>query len=1556
MLVDSLRKLPATGPDGFEGLTVKLLSAITGRRFHLAKSGTQSGRDISARDPGSNVTAVECKRFGENTGLLESALLGKMAEAKTSILDLDLWVLVTSRTVPSQTIEKLHHYATQQGFEFQSISAGDGKPSSLEAVCAASPKIVLDHLKSRVSRYEKRKLKKQFKEISANSEFVDSIQRIKDWFLSPQLGYDNWRVGCNELFIKSLYSEEESRGSYGQILNVEDPGVQLIDRLTAWKALDEWYEKWNENHNMFIMLGEEGDGKTWSVASWLRRKTKQTEGFPSVIFLASKKTESNDPLKQVSTTVSRMMRHISIDKWNQRLTRWITDTQEKNARIILVLDGINERFGVKWWRDFLDNLKVQEFRSSVAVLVTCRTGFWKKHFEALRTIHSVTYELPPYDDKELAAALEYHGLVLSDISADLQYLIRKPRYFDLMIKYRNRVSESGDVTVPRLIYEDWRDRLERKSNLSDFDDYKFQDLLKKLASECKRGMSSVTERKLDVLLPSYIEKRPIIEELRTGGIIGDDNRVDEQRLIYGFGLLLVDQIREEIQRNDTELAEIISSWLEPHAEMDVKASICEFAALHALSLPDISQDIRVALLLAWVNSHNPDSHIENDLGAYLPIDPQSYFNLAEVVWSDTDDNPWAQDILMHAMLRWRYTPNVADYFPSIFERWLGFVHVQGIEYLRGTEGENADKVHSDINERLGFELKCGVFEFGDRDLIAIDDDGLLRLGRVALNVISHTSRLPHIHAIATGCLSEAIMGEPDKYELFKWVVMSSEDSLWDKMNAEISQLLSVGNKTAQQAAYRLLSIEGSTEARRFQETLPDDLIPPNPFVEHHRKDPCRSIFAWSQDELETCIKRDDLEPHLIARKLQPFCINPEVDIPDHIKDQLGALLISLPKDRIWASVALTIEEHNLEQFEPCLCAFVPLSMAKFVRNMGQNAYQREGVALRQLAFRLTEHYLVFYETEFDAIFKARNELLKRTSDWTREDELSESSLFRIVLYNQSSEEQFSHLLRRPENAHDLVQYAPAFKPISDWDLVLGVLQDQDDVNALRRALWFISCYPEQIPDRLTKETLLAFINHPDSMVRAYVLKIIYLKNNKSAITRIIRGPWAWDMSHNDLENHWGSLLLSEYGTSLSYPELRSRIHPIYLGFAVQTRGLIEEEVKQYAEDIHFTWQQVGSDLPDLPPDMPHIEIEVDRSKPLAPNYYKIPNSVFSKSISFIARNSIWGGMDSGGHSDLKNLFGSKFDDKQIDKLYDILERTIDEQKKAGNHWFGRRFDTIALKEVVDQRPDLLHKWLDEVYSNSHRGRRLLKLGRSFYEALCSVFLQKSADEGIRLYWELKNHTSLNIIDYQSEIGVLDIELFKATKADSIESAWAQRLEQCKSDRELLEVAITAQMGNGKEWLWDFTQEELRSNSPFSRSRAIRILGFIDSDEAGLVLDSLRNEVPDTWRRELVIKSLRDWRENGWAKHWFRAFLREEDPILAWRSFRLFLVCVTGMFWIWRKYVIDEFEDSHQLTKCLSFLSDNLDTIKNRIKKNEKDLNENYLAQKVLKGQVWPWMN
>jgi len=298
---------------------------------------------------------------------------------------------------------------------------------------------------------------------------------------------------------------------------------------------------------------------------------------------------------------------------------------------------------------------------------------------------------------------------------------------------------------------------------------------------------------------------------------------------------------------------------------------------------------------------------------------------------------------------------------------------------------------------------------------------------------------------------------------------------------------------------------------------------------------------------------------------------------------------------------------------------------------------------------------------------------------------------------------------------------------------------------------------------------------------------------------------------------------------------------------------------------------------------------------------------------------------------------------------------MNDQIQAGNSWFAHQFHTEALDEVVMRRPELVEKWLTPILRQDLNSTRLIVLGRSFYEALCEVLLRQMPEKGILLYRQLEpRNSAIRFLASGTKIPLTEYALFRAPSVATVIEAWNDKLSRCKSDRELLELAIVAQQGQAIAWLWTQIDRGLDSPVLIDQARSIMLLGCVDGDRAKDLLQQRLVSKPQTWTDHVIREAWSLWHKNFWAKHWFARFLTVEEEIQSWAAFRLFLKCVDRRFWIWEI----EFHQHANLYggKRWEFFTDNLEQIGRESAKNEKSLAENFLGRKLLSNQVGPWIN
>lgn len=1374
------------------------------------------------------------------------------------------------------------------------------------------------------------------------------------------ISYTRWCVQQRQWLMQAFQSQQISYARFGQTLVVAQEGLALVQRRRAWADFDRWFSTWQTHHRPLVVLGEEGDGKTWAIASWVYQLMQgQSEG-PPVLFLTSSRITTNRPADLLTHEVAQHMdipEHIPI-----QIKDWfLEETPTEGPLFLLVLDGINESYTFGWWRVLLEQLQDAPWYHSCAIVITCRTGYWNEHISPLRHIHVSTTLLEPYTDDELQHVLAAHQLRLSDILQELLPLARKPRYCDLLIRHRERLAHSGDITIARLIYEDWQDRLNRKSEFP-ISDQAFQEMLRKLASRYAQRTPAFQQSELIEALP--FANSQMIDELRTSGVFHEVQgrfRIREPHLCFALALLLVDQVIDAVI-DGHDVRETIAEWLEPHTAIDIKGQICEAAALRALHIESLPTDAKVALLQIWIMHQNANRTTATTIRAYFPVDPQSYFTLAEILWSTGIDTSRERRWLMHTFLYWmersfeRFEPLWVFYM----ERWLGFVCRDTDPYHSNQTEEERLKYQQALIRRIGTIPTVGEFSCAGYPFTAIEDDGLIRLGPAALALISHAPRTPFIRALAIGCVADAMMGHSVRYDSLAWIIRTAQQPIADLVLYEATTLTATHVQAAQYAAYRLLSFIGTYETAQLQDTFPADLFPPNRWVEQHMQDPCTSGFTWRAQDCEQCLQRTDIPNHWLAKQLATFCVNPMLVVPNDLGIRLAPLAQTIDIASMCTVLAYTEADREFETYEAALCAYAPEALADVVRRLIRDFTNRQGMAVRQLSFVPQKHRLILTARESQIIYQtwARIVPFAHTGDDNLEE--AEEFIFPEVLAQLDAQAQLQHLIGRHEALHDWNIFWDYFKPLDLWEDAWKMLTAATSETSIRRILWFITAHSEHIPPHDIETYILPLLQHPNTLIRALALQCIFQASAENALLYVIQGEWCWNPALNFTENHWGSLILCLHGQNLSWELLQKRADPAYLGYAVHCRGNRPEEICAYAAFLDHLWHKIGTETPSIPSDFPPQYLEYSATEtPITMNHRRSLVHEHGVTLSFHTQGTTWGGESEPDIQSFQQMMRADHSTyRQWQQMHYIhADTVINEQQVAGNWSFSRRFLLDGLDMVVEHYPELVATWVTNLTEGHADGVRRVQGGSTFYEVLCQALLRKHPESGLALYRYLQS-IPLYVCTKNAQTGIhlLDYVLFEALPSTQVQHAWQHKLEQCTSDQAFLEVVLAAHTAQGGEWLWTYTLERLQVASPLAMIRAITLLGFIDRDASYDRLTALQAQVPETWLRDLVDTALRRWQSNTWAKHWFHQFLTHQDDVRAWAAFRLFLRCADRRFWLWKAHHIALVGQEHIGEKRMHFLRDNQDDIEKRLQKNEKDFTKHFLGHPIKDGQLWPWMH
>ncbi len=1149
-------KQPAAGQDGFEGLVAKLLERLTGQRFHLSRSGRQEGRDMA-----SNSLMAECKRYDDATNLKSDELLAKFAAAALNSLKPDLWMVVTTKRLGDQHHNQLRQFSKEHGIVYFSIDAQGEEDSFLTALCTYAPDITVSHLQKKFADQQKADdFSRYLQALKENPEIAAKTENLKQELSRQNIGYDHWRDTQNAWLCKRLRNQDESRADFSQNIAVRADGELLIPRTAAQEALDNWFANWHEQHKFFVVLGEEGDGKTWAVADWLYDKL--SDGFP-VIFLPSGMADCKEPDIHIllSEIITNQLRQPYDGYWQKRLQRWLERPAGDTPLFLLVMDGLNERPDMEW-RQLLAKFAVEPWCNRAAVLMTCRNHFWREKLEAV--VERVThFQLLPYNDAELNQAIAASGMNLAEFHGNIIDMLRVPRYFDLAVRLRKNIGSKGDVTRERLIYEDWRDRIGRKFDNSLMDDKEFQDMIRDLSRSAMKRESLSRRDVADELSP-YGEHYRLMKQLEGEGIIKWDNgscEINSKHLTLGLGLLLAKEAFDAAKFGKDIAAETIARCQEPQPDMDLKVSICAMALYHALGEKEWPEEIHLALFNAWVFGRNIKEDDWWRITSYLPVRPEIYLRMMEQEWSGNADNMGLQDVFKKRFLQFGAQDNVKQALVPAFERWMGFVHSAGYGSLFNDE-KSLEEGRKHVQEALGDNFSG---EFFRCKLTIVEDENLLWLSKVALTIISNQPRALHIRAIVTSVVAGTVMGYPYFADDLSWVLRTAKDDIEGIFLQEAEKLLNRPEPVAQKAAWWLLDSLGTEKAWQLRDAISYENRP-KPFC--NKEDICTSrLFVLSKKNYLDCIENICEQPNLAASKLRDVALNPACGVPDNIFPFFTNTFrdISLDKIRSAPDGGNNHEDWQLSNVEPALCAYCPERFAEIINELARQLPERSGIARRSLSWLIYEHILILDETSREAVDHAWRSSLANAED--ENSRIAEKVLFPCVLRGRTLEQQLDFIEERGGKYS-----APFLQKIDNPAKAALLTEKLKNISSAEQLHNFLSVVASSVEIELDDQTMSLmpdFSKIDDNMLRADILEIIFRSKNQKAIHSFLNCDWSSENAARDDERHWGSYLLAEYGRELPFSEISRRVSVDILGYAVKKRGCKPEEVSAYGEILNW---------------------------------------------------------------------------------------------------------------------------------------------------------------------------------------------------------------------------------------------------------------------------------------------------------------------------------------------------------------------------------------------------
>lgn len=1583
-----LGSLQDTGPSGFEGLVAVLLQLATGQEFRLSSSGRQSGRDAGSESGYANTIKVEAKHYRQTTPLKLRELLAEVAEAAISDKNLDMWVLAASRNVDDQTASTLDKHSEAQGIEIVILDLGINGLPRLGVLMAEFPDAVINWAELHQSGFDLGNLRSALLAIGNEPDFEPTKARLLAK-LSGTIGYDTARQRVNAQLLSILSDDERAQSVFLQSLGIRAPQARVVRRVELIKQLDDWWDAPGFPAPA-VALGEEGTGKTWAVFDWVIGRVERGE-MPVVLPFAAVAQELpkyESPDKLLVRLIARWAGILDEKGWARKVDRWLTTEATGRPLILLLVDGLNERADVDW-RPLFTTLLTAPWREKVGVLSTDRPYHWRHRFPmgSPTAVRMITVE--GYSPEELAQALSGSQISYSQIPPDLLPLISIPRCCRLVLDHYQEMVAAADFTRERLIYLEIKDRPSKLRY--PLTDQQLFEIIRDLAERARKNPElNPKDLRLLIAEPGRNEAN-IYEEIASGGLVieiprgatASSFRVEPLRLIYGFGMLLADDLARISSDSPREIEEFLTSWFEPEPQMDRKVEICGSALFHALFQNDFPKVTLKELVRYWLGLRNWADTSQSAFTNYVLRRPEVFVEVAEDFWSSKCDSGAAQQFLGTAFATNRDETKLQAVLIPAIERWMGFVHPLGRHYEEfdrpgndqtwsassgqktvapGVDLEKKERVRSEIEARAGCPVVPGEIEVAGVKLTVISDGFLLRLARFGLMIMSAGDLSPFIPSLVRWAIASAVMDGPDFGDLVSWVIRLSDRDVDATVLEEARRLLARHEAVASAAARALLLAIGSKESELLIEE--HDLIP-EWYKERrmqHASDPCRSFYKWTRDEAIACLGREDVPLHMILGRAPICVVDPSVAVPSSLIDRAKRALASIDQKMIHAFGARTSEDHYLEIVTPVLCGRAPSDIAGYMRGVVRTMPSRSRDGQYFLAVMLPKISLLLNSDEVSAVSRVTADLSADSPDWrpvedhTRElnkTQITEAFAFSAIAPHLSPSDLFRQILARPANAIDLVGLGLWFAPPLPEDIseAVKILHATPDSVALCRLLWMLPYLGVNFSES-DRRRLVQIASSGDIKARSGAVRAAVVSGDKLLGRRIVDVGLSVHKDTDPLEQ-WLSLLYAQCAGHVSLVDIAKRLPLSAVGPVVRERGNRSDEIESYAGLLDRVWHQVISADGHHIEQLPEIKTDAGRNYSEGP-FPDLSEPAQERTVRFGLPRSWTSGPPTDPSVKLKDLFdinGEEWVRKSNEEMHRRYDAILAAWQTRALQWYGRDFDLQVMDRIYEQFPALVERWVQPALADSPVGLSMRARLGTFLEPICRILLSRDSPLGLEL-WTVVHKREGNPV-------VIDTVSLAFTAEDNSQSMRARQivLDECWNDASIARIGINCGRSQRLGWLREAIENLISAPRLWRRAKALTLASF--SDVTSECFEELVSEadIGGSWVEENLNVLRENVRKNVLARQWYSVFLKSEDSDSAWAALQIVLSLADERLLNWRAEIEKACECGTRVEKRLRFLDLGWDW-KRKLRKEidrESERAKQLFGREIQPGEIAPFM-
>ena len=577
-LKTSLLQLSPTGNDGFEGLMATVLTDISGIPFRVAASGAQFGSDGNAASEDDGVY-FECKRYKDT--IPRSEIISKIADLSIRSINVDAWFLCATSEVSAQLARDVQELGRQFGIA----------TFILDWTGAFPPLTVALAMSANATRYfsaagTSDSASAALEAIRTDSDFSARAEQLRRDLSEPLIGTEVARQ-ANAAWLTAIFSSrEQATREFGEPLSPLDdahgparPRANLIAEIRPLLSGE-------ATGTTLCVLGGEGVGKSWLVAhSWSRvdRRPLMVVLSPRDCHAVALPEDCDDLLaSKLPAQAGGAVNDAVVSGWRRKLARWRDGSRPDRPRLIVVIDGANQRPQIDWPR-VIDAFGDALNRIGGRLIVTARTTYYETRLRPRLMTAVEELSVPEWTESERDEILTENGIdhaVLHRVQnahAAVARSLLNPRLLGIAVRLLKgkTVENIEEFSVNHLLFEHLRTREQESRSPEPAHEcvHRLRTHAQEVLSRHQKGLSD------DVTVFDSEDVQTVADGRYFVPVDGDPTRyaLQDDGLVLALGFVVIDRLGIA-SRNDRDLAAELDAAIDPIAALDQTAACTDSGA------------------------------------------------------------------------------------------------------------------------------------------------------------------------------------------------------------------------------------------------------------------------------------------------------------------------------------------------------------------------------------------------------------------------------------------------------------------------------------------------------------------------------------------------------------------------------------------------------------------------------------------------------------------------------------------------------------------------------------------------------------------------------------------------------------------------------------------------------------------------------------------------------------------------------------------------------------------------------------------------------------------